>query len=362
MLKENDWSFILDTIKNEKCILLLGPEVCICETGKQYDQALLEHLNVKNNDNILSYYERDGLFLFRDGIAKTRSYYKIKDFYKQGFNDSINNKLTEIPFHIIISTSPDHNLTDIFESKKIPHEFAYYDKTINPKDVKIPGSNAPLLYNLFGSIDKEESMILTHDDLFDFLLAILGNRNLPGELKNALRTADNFLFLGFKFDKWYVQLLLRLLNLHNEQYKFARFASNKEIKPETQSLIIDQFRIEFVEDKIEKFVDGLYQKCSDEGILRDLEAPDIATSELVEKYIEEDQIEKAFTFLKDFLERKNEEELGDDLTLLMSRHKRLSRKQNQGIIDEKEANIESNKIKVAVLDLNKELKSLEKII
>ena len=358
MLQDNDWGFILNTIKNEKCILLLGPEVCISDSGNQFDQALLEYLNVENNENILSYYEHEGLFLYRDGIAKTRSYYKIKDFYKQGFKEAIYNKLTEIPFHLVISTTPDHNLSNVFESKKIPHEFAYYDKTSNPDEVKTPDINAPLLYNLFGSIEKEESMILTHDDLFDFLLALLGSRNLPGELKNALVTADNFIFLGFKFDKWYVQMLLRLLNLHNEKYKFARFASNKDINPETQSLIIDQFRIEFVDDKIEQFVDTLYQKCSDEGILRDLETPDISSAELVEKYIEEDQLEKAFAFLKDFLERKNEEELSDDLTLLMSRHKRLNRKQIQGVIDEKEATIESNKLKVAVLEINKEVKLL----
>jgi hypothetical protein len=359
MLQDNDWEFILDTINNEKCILLIGPEVCLSETGKQYDQALLDFLNVNESENILSYYDRDGLFLFRDGIAKTRSYYKIKDFFKQEFKDTIYSKLTEIPFHLIISTTPDHNLSRVFESRKIPHQFAYYDKTINPEDVETPDKNSPLLYNLFGSIDKEESMILTHDDLFDFLLALLGNRNLPGELKNALVTADNFIFLGFKFDKWYVQLLLRLLNLHNEKYKFARFASNKEIKEETQSLIIDQFRIEFVDDQIEQFVDILHQKCNNNGMLRDLEASDVSTSELVEKYIEEDLLEKAFALLKDCFEKKNEEDLGDDLTLLMSRHKRLNRKQTQGIIDEKEANIESNKIKVAVLELNKEVKLLE---
>lgn len=359
MLKDNDWSFILDTIKNEKCILLIGPEVCIAETGKQYDQALLEHLNIKDNDNILSYYEKDGLFLYKDGIAKTRSYYKIKDFYKHGFKDANYDKLTEIPFHLIISTSPDTNLRDVFKSKNLLCEFEYYDKTINPKNVKTPTKSIPLIYNLFGSIDKEESMILTHDDLFDFLLAILGSRNLPGELKNALRTADNFLFLGFKFDKWYVQLLLRLLNLHNEQYKFARFASNKVIKPETRSLIIDQFRIEFVDDQIEKFVDILHNKCDKEGILRKPEAGDISVYDLVNICIENDEIDKAFQHLKNYPKIINDEELMDELRLLMGKYRRLLKKINEGILTDKETDIEFAKIRKALSDFNKDINLFE---
>lgn len=359
MLKDQDWGFILDTIKNEKCVLLLGPEICFTPESEPFEKAMLEHLDLENNENILTYYPNDSLFLFKDGIAKTRSYYKIKDFYKKGFKDNVYTTLAQIPFHLVISTNPDLNLLQIFEASNTPCAFAYYDKTANPDDVSMPTRNMPLIYNLFGSIEKEESMILTHNDLFDFLLAVLGSRNLPTELKNALLGADNYLFLGFKFDKWYVQLLLRLLNLHKENFKFARFASNKDLRPETRMMVSDQFKIEFVEDQIEQFVQQLFTVCEKGGIIRDLEETMVSVSELVEKYLEDDQLDKAFTAMKDFLENKSEEELVDDVTLLMGRHKRLVRKQNQGIIDEKDSGIEYNKIKVALLDLNREIKSLE---
>ena len=48
-----DWEFILATIKGEKCILLLGPELVVTEEGKPFEQALVEHLDIANNENIL---------------------------------------------------------------------------------------------------------------------------------------------------------------------------------------------------------------------------------------------------------------------------------------------------------------------
>ena len=43
----------------------------------------------------------------------------------------------------------------------------------------------------------------------------------------------------------------------------------------------------------------------------------------------------------------------------MNKHKRLNRKISQGIIDEKDAGVESAKIRVALLEINKEVKLLE---
>lgn len=358
-----NWEFILGTIKDGKCILLLGPEVCLSEDGKLYEEALLDHLNVKEGDETISYYDRDGMFFFEDPIAKTMSYYKIKEFYNKGFKDTIYLKLTEIPFQVIISTTPDHNLHEVFKKKNITAKFEFYDKTEAPKDIEVPNMDSPLIYNLFGSKEKEESMILTHDDLFDFLLSILGKNKLPEELRNILHTAHNFIFLGFKFHRWYVQLLLRLLNLHNENFKFARYASNDEMNPETQTLIKDQFSIAFVEDHIETFVNELYQKCEENGILRDIQATDVeednAVSDLVVKSIEDGKPEEALALMKDFLKQKDDSSLLDILTSITGQYNILERENLAGNLSPNDYKIEYNKVINKIQGLNKEVKQLE---
>jgi len=353
------WDFIIDTIENEKCVLLLGPEICITKQGLPSEKALLEFLSIDQNENILTFYDQDGLFLFKDGGSKTKSYYEIKKFYQQEFVCDIYDKISKIPFHLIISITPDSLLQSMFEKNKIPFEFAYYDKTKKPDDVSSPSRKVPLIYNLLGSIDYEESLVLTHDDLFDFLLAILGSKNLPNNLLNSFQIADNLLFLGFKFDKWYVQVLLRLLNLHQSKYKFVRYASNKKINPDIQSLCVDQFKIEFVKDKCEEFIDNLYLQCEEKGLLRRIGESDKLTSQLVEKNIEEDHVDEAFTYLKSFFDKNGEQKLADTLVLLKARHTRLQRKITQKIIDEKDSEIEDNLIKRDIIDLNKEVKLIE---
>ncbi|MEN7548403.1 SIR2 family protein [Rapidithrix thailandica] len=354
-----DWDFVLETIRNEKCVLLIGKELPQLQSGESLEDALIDHLDVENNENVVNYYQNDEFFLFKNPIAKTRTYYKIKDCFRQPYYEDIYHKIAQIPFHLVLSVSPDLYLKKTFEKYKLPHHFDFYHKKRNPKEVPGPSKSQPLLYNLFGSVEEEESLILTHDDLFDFLLALFGNRDLPTDLRNTLESADNFIFLGFKFDKWYVQLLLRLLKLHNESYSFSRYASNKVLSADTIKICYDQFKIEFINNNIVEFVDTLYQKCQDKHLLKELGDADLSVSAKIENCIEQDEIDQALALLKEFFEQKEEEELGDDSRLLSSRQSRLQRKVNQGVIDENDAGIEANKIKQAVLDLCKEVKLLE---
>jgi hypothetical protein len=154
-------------------------------------------------------------------------------------------KLARIKFHLIISISPDHLLASAMEKLDIPHDFAFYNKTVNPGKLSQPSSNNPLIYNLFGSIEEQQSLLLTHEDLYDFLFAILGDHKLPDELQTALGKAANFLFIGFQFDKWYMQLLMRLLNLHDERFAFDRYASKGELDQESIVFYKEQFPDQF---------------------------------------------------------------------------------------------------------------------
>ena len=351
-----DWNFILDKIKKEKCVLLLGPELCVPKDGKSFEEHLVEQIETQDKSGQINYYKKDGFFLFKNDEEKMHFGYQMEQLYKSSCNEDIFNTISKLPFHLIISATPDLNLKQVFEKNKIPHSFAFYDKTSTPEEVPEPSKEEPLIYNLLGNVEKWDSLILTYDDLFDFLSEIMGDRELPTNLKNALKEADSLIFLGFKFEKWYVQLLLRILKL---QMGKTKYAYNKAIDYDTQCFCIEQFKIKFIDENMHQFIADLNKKCKDEGILRETENGDMLVSGLIEKYIAEDLLEKAIVAAKSFFNRKNEEELIDDVILLEGRQKRLNRKINLGVIEERSAEIEHNKIKLALLELNKELKQME---
>jgi hypothetical protein len=69
----------------------------------------------------------------------------------------------------------------------------------------------PLVFHLFGNLDFPESLVLTEDDYFDFLIGVSLNRGLiPPPVQRAL--ADSALvFLGFRIEAWDFRVLLRCL-------------------------------------------------------------------------------------------------------------------------------------------------------
>lgn len=354
MLRNDDWDFILNTLNEDQggCVLLIGREICVTSENRSLEEAMLEHLNIGEDENILKYYGDDGLFLFRDGMSKTKSYYKIRDFYLSGLNQNLYKKIAKIPFHLIISTSPDHTLENIFKEEHTLHQFGVYNKTENPIDFEQkPHKDFPLLYNLLGSIHDEESLVLTHDDVFEYMQGVFGTRPIPNTILETLLKSKNLIFLGFKFEKWYVQLLMRLLGIHEkDRARFARYAFNKSIFPATKSLVMEQFRIAFIDNNIEAFITELYNRCENSGLLRQ-EAAQGSVFERVRNYVEADELDNAIRVLKNYAESSNLEDFNDDIILLSNSYSRLSKRISRNIIDDRDAGVETAKIVERILNI-----------
>lgn len=361
-----DWNLVIETLRDERCIILLGPELPQLQDHTPLQRAMIDFLNWEHDPSLkqLKYYEKDALFHFEDPILRTRAYFKIKGFYREILPRVLQSpyqQLSEISTHLIVSTHPALFLRDAFTAKNTGHHFAFYNKMVNPASIPPPRKQQPVIYNLFGSMEEEQSVILSHDDLYDFIFAILGERQLPTELRKSFQDAANILFIGFNFEKWYMQLLLRLLNLHDERFMFDRYASSQSLNQETQVFLFEQYRINFVEMSPLQFVGELYEQCKAAQLLRSSHTRQGAVYEQVFHLIEEDELEKALEMLQKFFQNHRQEELADDVLMLISRYRRLMRKINQDTIAPDKAEIEINKIRMALLDLNKEVKSLEQL-
>jgi hypothetical protein len=132
--------------------------------------------------------------------------------------------LAELPIPIYLTTNPDRLLIDALrEVKKSPEvdvcpwtEWAdrskFISKFIFAREPDFtPTVDRPLVYYLFGRLEDPESLILTEDDYFDYLIRLTRNNNwIPEVVRSALVNTALF-FLGFRLDDWDFRVLFRSL-------------------------------------------------------------------------------------------------------------------------------------------------------
>ncbi|MFN2195928.1 MAG: CHAT domain-containing protein [Anaerolineales bacterium] len=86
---------------------------------------------------------------------------------------------------------------------KIPEDQCIYTETPDPEK--------PLVYHLFGRMDFSESLVLTEDDYFDFLIGMAKYKDfIPSDVQNAM-LRNSLVFLGFKIDDWQFRTFFRMI-------------------------------------------------------------------------------------------------------------------------------------------------------
>ena len=128
--------------------------------------------------------------------------------------------LAHLPCPIYITTKPDNLLAEaLIENNKearvelcrwneaVEQSYSIYDD--NPKYRPTPGN--PLVYHLFGHLDHVDSLVLTEDDYFDYLIGVTTNKDLIPTVVRRCLTDTALLFLGFQMDDWNFRVLFRSL-------------------------------------------------------------------------------------------------------------------------------------------------------
>ena len=242
---------LVSDIKAGKCALILGPEIFHVE-GSPLHTYIRNKVLESFPDQIAAYYERDGFFLLRNADDKPEIQDEITHLYQQVDTDeALLRKIIEIPFSVVLSVNPDTFLRDLSFRYGLPHRFAWFDAN-KESDVDLPEADpdllkqrVPLYYNLVGCIEKQSTLILDYDDLFRLFQGLIAAPKLPGRLMVRLAETTSYLFLGFQFDRWHTQLLLRLLDVKRAARRFA-LQSSAPKEEETEAFLINQFRIKFL--------------------------------------------------------------------------------------------------------------------
>lgn len=108
----------------------------------------------------------------------------------------------------------------------------------NRDDEFDPTPERPLVYHLFGLMSQPESLVLTEDDTFEFLIGITRHmKNIPDQVGRAL-TDSALLFLGFQAEEWNFRVLLRTLLAKEGNNLLKRHAHiAAQIEPEEGRLL-----------------------------------------------------------------------------------------------------------------------------
>lgn len=245
------WPSILTSINNRRCTPILGPGLLESYVGTS--RALARGLAQKYRFP-LAPFARDDLpqvaqFLAVDQdpqtmIAELAAAFRqtLASRLKQGAvplggaNDYISaagrlrradqpdepyKLLAELPFEIYLTANPDNLLTDALrEAGKKPQVQIcrwYIDhnsaKPGREPRLNTPSEGEPLVFHLFGTLDKDQeaSLVLTEDDYFHYMNRVAADAKIiPPVVQKALANSA-LLFLGFRLESWSFRVLFESL-------------------------------------------------------------------------------------------------------------------------------------------------------
>lgn len=229
-MKDVIWSSLISSLQSGQCVLVLGPDIeaepmdnpnadientSLRDVFCQYLAKQLEDENQKIGEMVLFAVAQQ----FYDSPAL--STVNLKNIAAQFFRDARyrpgpqHHQLAQCPFSIVLTTCHDDLFNKaLIENNKKPSKYWYHYRG-EPRDNKeldgIPDHKNPALYHLFGALDEPNSLVLTENDLLDFVIHVISSRpKLPDSLRSALRN-KTFLFFGFGIRHWYLRVLLKLI-------------------------------------------------------------------------------------------------------------------------------------------------------
>ncbi|HZD55153.1 MAG TPA: SIR2 family protein, partial [Anaerolineales bacterium] len=173
--------------------------------------------------------------------------------------------IAELPLPIYITTNFNALLSSALkEAGKDPqvvlcpwNEYVEQAESIYDREPEyFPSPERPLVYHLFGQFDEPDSVVLTEDDYFDFLIGVTSNNKLvPPAVRRAL-TDTALLFLGFQMDDWNFRVLFRSIISRQGGGRRDRYAHiAAQIEPEEGRILEPERARRYLENYFSKGAD-----------------------------------------------------------------------------------------------------------
>lgn len=226
---------LADRVRGGNCVLLLGPGVAVDPraTERPLLGALLAQQLGRDPDmqgrcppemqGNLRYVAQQ---YFQAKRSLEEMHIETCDFYRdyEGLTTDCHRQLAELPFKLIISTTPDDFMLQALRATQGKRPAAAHYDFRRPEPVRIeapPSAATPLVYYLYGRHTRPTSLVLSENDLIEFLVDVVrGEPPLPDYLRGRLGDPETtFLFIGFGFHNWYLRVLLHVLKVYGHTGK-----------------------------------------------------------------------------------------------------------------------------------------------
>jgi hypothetical protein len=188
--------------------------------------------------------------------------------------------LAQLPLPIYVTTNVDNMLPEaLTEAGKDPqvvicpwNEYVEQIETVYDHEPDyFPTPERPLVYYLYGRLNEQDSLVLTEDDYFDFLIGFTSNKDLiPSAVRRAL--ADTaLLFLGYQMDEWNFRVLFRSILSQQGGGRRDRYAHiAAQIEPEEGRILEPERARRYLENYFAKGADISLYWGSAEDFLKEL--------------------------------------------------------------------------------------------
>lgn len=299
-----NWKPILNDLEKERAVLLLGPDF-LPHKNVSVAADFHAHLSDQLADRSTHFFIRDDLFLFDTAVSKMDAQTEAEAFYKGlPVDEAVLSLIAVLPFPLVVSVNPDLSLPQFFSKHQLNFQFDYFstkDKA-TPSNISKPTATSPLIYNLCGSIEDYQSLVLDFDDMFDLLKNLLGDFGIPKTVNDALVNATTYIFIGFRFDKWYTQLLLRYLNKNRDRFSNANknYATKTVISDENTEIFFQQQFNLTIYGADWQFLHHLHTEYAAVKKIRSLLDPISDRAALVRRLVQFNNIEEALERLEEY--------------------------------------------------------------
>lgn len=231
-MKERYWTSIVSSLIHGQCILVLGPEIQAISNNNSsnenseyifFPDVLAAHFASECGSTEKGANKACTLSAAAQQFEDNEDSNTMKAIASHFYNSSsylpseIHYILASLPFSLILTTCHDDLLTKAMEmSEKNPIVLNYHfrgDKKDNPEFNYNEDINQPIIYHLFGKSQIPSSIVISENDILDFMIAIIsGASPLPEKLKQLLKRKDqSFLFIGFGIKQFHLRVLLKVL-------------------------------------------------------------------------------------------------------------------------------------------------------
>ncbi|MEJ2093285.1 MAG: toll/interleukin-1 receptor domain-containing protein [Syntrophobacterales bacterium] len=275
---DRSWDTLTYAIHYGNCILLLGPDAVTEEiegSGIKPCTNILANELAKDIGDDLTKIDTDDLLQssqYHQWINKDRFGLErqVVSFYEKRKNltSPLHQNLAQLPFSLIITSTFDNMMLNAMkEEKKQPNVDYHHFRGRRTGIVPSFSAKNPLIYQFFGSLADPNSLVITENDLLEFLVNVASKAaKLPDNIESELRRRNKILlFLGFGFRYWHLRVLLYLINIGaKDSCSFALEKivpeSREEINRTTMFIENKNYNIKICNAELIDFVEKLTTK------------------------------------------------------------------------------------------------------